>query len=238
LAMRRNADVTIHDDDLPENNTSLDVVSPSRETNSRGSLTMTLEPPEASGKWGFAWEKTWSESGNTASHLATGDYLIRYSARDGYMPLPDTTYRVTNGTAAFYTSRFTLLRTARQGALSVKILPSIAANGANGTLKGQWRLQNEVSGTWHDSEEVISNLPSALHGVELKPLAGIGYGTPAPFFAQVAPDETVIYEVTYQPLSGQFPMILSNFFQLHSIDYPFMGQIVSDSGYGSGFVAN
>src|SRR5205814_7528175 len=123
--------------------------------------------------------------------------------------------------------------------LSVKILPDVVATASNLEARGQWRLPDCPLTDWHDSEEVVSNLSAGLHLVEFKSLDAYGFEGPASQFLQVAPNETVIYGVTYRRLGStgldklDFTTI-TNGWQA-GLPYAFSGQLVSDVGFGSGF---
>ena len=194
LAFPSNSVVTILDNEFPTNNIFPDVALPGSATGGRGSLTIHIEPPAALGQWRFPWETAWRESGSTASNLVTGDYPVKFSALDGYGPLTNVTYCVQGGTNRVYTKVLTGTNVTQFGSLSVRILPGTVANAADSTARGQWRLLGTTD--WFDSE-AVTNLAAGLRLVEFKPL--VGFETPPQLYAELAPNQTVIYERAYLP---------------------------------------
>jgi len=117
------------------------------------------------------------------------------------------------------------------GSLTVNLAPAAAG--------GQWRLQGDTN--WQSSGFTYSNLNSGNQIVEFKSVSG--YDTPATRQVYVADSQVNTISATYlvdipsgatipsllqfsdvsQPLAGQPP-------------YPWCGQLLTDSGYGSGCV--
>src|SRR5262249_23599059 len=73
--------VILENDRFETTNFYTDVVFPAPAPTGRGSLRVTLEPPDAKGGWRFPWESAWRASGSTAIGLVPGNYPVDYLPR-------------------------------------------------------------------------------------------------------------------------------------------------------------
>ena len=228
-----NALVTIIDDDPTwTTNSFTDVVRPTNAPAGGGSLTVTLSPPE--GRWRFAWETRWRNSGDTAIGLAEGSYSVEFRPVVGY----ETPASVSKKISAEASEKLTCIYTPgggppQYGALSIALFPP----------DGQWRLQTDPGTNWHDSRVVLQDLPVGLHVIEFTPPAG--YRTPDPQEVLVEANKTNSYLATFetnapafglapQPLPG-FTTDITNSLRIGA-PFAFNGQIRANAQYGSGFV--
>jgi hypothetical protein len=236
------ATITITDDDLPATADSLtEMRFPDTATNGLGSLQVTLMPTQALGSWRFSWETAWRNSGSTATGLAPGNYTIEFMPRGGFIAPPSAAYAMAAGSnpPVIYTYTTNQGGSQAAGALSLSLLPSAVQAGTN---RGQWRLQGELGTNWYDSGTVITNLPTGLHIAEFKPITG--YETPAPRFVAAVASATNFSQATYSLAStagGAGPVALPGFSSINDglaagLPFAFNGQLLSDVGYGSGFV--
>jgi hypothetical protein len=238
LAEPATATITIIDDDPPSSTNSLtDVIFPGPPPAPLGSLQVDVLPGNAQGSWRFEWETAWRNSGSSATGLVPGEYPIELIPRSGFVA-QGTNYTLVGGSNALSLS-YSSNGLHETGSLSLILLPQAIQTGAN---LGQWRLQGELGADWYGSGTVISNVPGGFHIAEFNTAAG--YATPAPQFVLVSAGITNFSRATYvpsSPASGAGPVALSAFSDITNylpagLPYAFNGQLLTDAGYGSGFV--
>jgi hypothetical protein len=124
------------------------------------------------------------------------------------------------------------------GTLAAMLLPSSLVNQANVDLRAQWRIQGDAN--WHDSG-FQTNLAVGDYIIEFKSVTD--WVTPAPRFATVFPDQATSFSVAYliaETSGSTLPSLIqfSDATTAVSQQPPFAwtGQLLSDSGYGSGTV--
>ena len=114
------------------------------------------------------------------------------------------------------------------GSLTLSLTPSQA----------QWRLLGETN--WLNSGATIASLIATNYVLEFKSVAG--YATPPLQTAVVRPGQNNSYSITYQASVNQAcyaanPVLFSVATACSPAGRPYVynGQLLSDSGYGSGF---
>jgi V8-like Glu-specific endopeptidase len=204
-------------------------------------VRVTLEPPQAKGRWRFEWETVWRQSGSTVTNLVPGNYPVVLSETAGWLALsPRVTNAVSAGVIESVTNSYVQVGPAGYGALSVTVGPQTVATNQNEPQRGQWRVQASPANPWQDSGTVVSNLAVGGYVVEFKDVTG-GYGTPAARVVQVISNSTSLVNATYllvgsAPGEGPRPLAGLAAIQNTNAPYQFNGQVVSEAGYGSGFV--
>jgi len=230
LASPNVATVTILEDDPPTGtNSFLGVGFPGAVPAHSGSLRVTLQPAAIGSQWRLAWETAWRNSDDVISGLPAGNFATTFKPVAGYLQPNDTTNPVSGG-LTWVTNLYLGSGSTAYGSLQVNLAPAGV---------GQWRVQGETN--WHDSGFTLANLVAGSQIVEFKTV--LGYDTPAARAALVGDSQLNLISATYlvsasspgtpasvlgftavsQPSAGQPP-------------YPWVGQLLSDVGYGSGTV--
>ena len=197
-----------------------------------GRLMVTLIPAAADGQWRFPWEVAWRDSGTIASNLAPDNYTIEYKNIPGYLTITTNyTVGVTNGGTIFVTNQYyptALAPTNGAGTLTVN-MPNAPSGAAWGFLGGSNSLPSGFT----------TNLVPGAYLVGFQPVAG--YSTPANLSVQVVAGEPSIISVSYlvaspAPANVLLPVQVPTANIADITDYPFgfNGQLLSDTGYGSG----
>jgi PKD repeat protein len=242
------ATVTIIDDDDPSTTNSFtDVRFPGAASTDFGSIQVFLTPDEAMGAWRFTWETAWRASGNIASNLpptdASNPYVIDFLPRNGFVTPTPRTDALAAGNPDVLTNNYDSDGGNSQvGSINVTLLPVDVQSGTN---RGHWHLKSEADTNWYDSGTVISSLPAGNHIVEFTNIPGGQYETPAPVIVAVTNAMTSAIQATYlaaSPVSTiALPVVLGSFTDIaaglsNGLPYAFNGQLISEAGYGSGFV--
>src|SRR5262249_19357269 len=151
-------------------------------------LTMTLNPPEAQGRWRFPWETAWRPS-STATNLLPDNYSVIFLERVGWQTPKPTTNVVSGGFNESVTNTYISVDDAANGALVVTLHPSAVATN------GQWRPMENPSRPWLDSRTTITNVSPSPLPIEFKDVAG--YATPGATNVNIVSGQAVTFDATY-----------------------------------------
>jgi len=144
-------------------------------TESVGSLTVTINPPEAASAGGM-WRQAlaplpdpWRNSGATASHIPTGTRTVQFKDIPGWTKPPDQSVTIAAGQTASLLGTYTA-PPPPAGSLRVIIIPQEAV-----TAGAKWHVFKTAS--WHSSDYTLQNIVNDSFTVEFKDVAG--WTTPA-----------------------------------------------------------
>jgi len=233
------ANITIIDDDPPgTTNSYLENINPSSVPNHAGQLRVSLLPAIGGGQWRLAWETAWRNSGDTLIGLPSANYPVEFKPVGGYATPNGTTNPVVSGSLTSVTNTYSPTGAPQNGALTVSILPTAVATHPVAGFRGQWRLQGDA--IWRDSGFTYPVVPAGNQLVEFKSLSD--WATPASRVVVVGADQdnatSGIYLIA-DASNATSPSVL----QYGAATTPaaglpnvFNGQLVSDTGYGSGCV--
>ena len=233
--------ITIVDNDLPAETTSLtEVAYPGPAPAADNGLRVVLEPASAGGQWRLRWETAWRPSGSALLGLVAGNYDLEFRPAPDYLQPGNLVVPVSGGSLVTITNVYDRTLTPAVGSLRVILEPSALATAANEVERAQWRLRGESF--WRNSAEVITTLAVGEHVIEFKSV--IGYETPRPRVASVAPNQLTEWAVTYWLASvspGTGPSVIPDHGSimgelLSGYPYAYAGQLLTDAGYGTGFV--
>ncbi len=190
------------------------------------SITVNLAPAGI-GQWRLLGELDWRDSGDTATGLTSGNYVIEFKTEQGYQQPDSQTVPVPTGSSQVSTSgTYTVNGSPATGSLQVVLAPQ----GSGG-----WRIQGGT--TWLASGATISNLNTGDYILEFEPVAGLA--TPADVEAVIYSNELATVNVTYFVADSTFgltPALVSDTVAQTLSPYIYTGQIRTDEGAGSGFV--
>ena len=211
-----------------------------------GSLRVDMNPAPTGAGWRFIGEKSWRDAGTAANGLTTGDRLIEYRPVAGHAQPPSETATVTSGQPQILLERgYTVTGETGSGSLTVTLRPeSITDESRDFDLLAKWAFYGETDGggqpLWRSSEETVSGLMAGNHLIIAKPVEG--RDTPQPVNVRVRNGQTTTTTITYYiaeeetgtpPVVIDFETVSSN----SALPYAYVGQIRTDAGMGSGFVA-
>lgn len=235
------AQVVILDDDIPGTNSFLQSLPPSLPPSPLGSLRVNLSPSNIFAQWRLGWEVAWRDASSLVRGLPQGNYEIEFKPVAGYREPLSAVVPVLGGVTNNYAFVYPASQSSQVGSLLVTIQPSLVATAANVNERGQWRLQGE--GSWRDSGGRIDGLPAGSHIVEFKQLTNTSpWVKPASLLVTVqanAESRPVGYYYVANTSPGEGPRLLDfeNEIKLGlAPPYAFVGQILSDVGWGSGTV--
>lgn len=220
--------VVILDDDTLDDAVSRPLFTlPDPAPASRGSIQVTLAPPEALGQWRLFGELDWRNSGAIATGLTSGNYAVQFRPRTGYDAPPLLAVPVAEGESALAAGTYVATAGAPPaGALRVSFQPASA---------GGWRLQGDTA--YRQSGDEIESLAAGNYILEFKPVAG--RVTPSKRVAVIEPDQLTAITSTYligDAPAGLRPQLVDDSVARTVPPYSFTGQIQTDNGFGSGFV--
>jgi phosphodiesterase/alkaline phosphatase D-like protein len=211
-----------------------------------GSLRVEFDPSPTGAGWRFLGEKIWRGPGTAATGLTSGDRLIEYRPVAGHAQPPSETVTVTSGQPQVLLDRgYTPTGETGNGSLTVTLRPeSITDESRDFDLLAKWAFYGETDGggqpLWRSSEETVGGLMAGNHLIIAKPVEG--RGTPQPVNVRVRNGEATTTTITYyiaEEETGAPPAVLD--FETvstnPSLPYAYVGQIRTDAGMGSGFVA-
>ncbi|MCL4181494.1 MAG: hypothetical protein KJ072_27620 [Verrucomicrobia bacterium] len=233
--------ITIVDNDLPAQTTSLtEVAYPAPAPAADNGLRVVLEPASAGGQWRLRWETAWRPSGSALLGLVAGNYDLEFRPVPDFLQPGNLVVPVSGGSLVTVTNVYDRTLTPAVGSLRVILEPSALATAANEVERAQWRLRGESF--WRNSAEVIATLPVGEHVIEFKSVNG--YETPRPRVASVVPNQLTEWAVTYWLASvspGTGPSVIPDHGSimgelLSGYPYAYAGQLLTDAGYGTGFV--
>lgn len=203
----------------------------------RGSVEVTLSPPDIGSGWRFAGEQFWRESGVPATGLTSGDRVIEFRPVPGFVQPATEAVAVISSALPTALAR-TYLPTAEpaDGSLTVFLKPQDLTEDI---APARWRFFGEGDDDWKESGATVTGLSPGDHVILCKPVDG--RSTPPPVTATVANGQTTTTTITYyiadDPV-GTPPAMVG--FEAVSTDTAlpnaFVGQIRSDAGSGTGFV--
>ncbi|MGB9006329.1 MAG: hypothetical protein WCB96_11455 [Candidatus Aminicenantales bacterium] len=140
-----------------------------------GSLTVTINPPEAESAGGM-WRKAmvpmpdqWRSSGTTAANIPTGTQTVQFKEISGWTKPPDRSVTITAGQTASLIGTYTATPPPA-GSLRVTITPQEAV-----TAGAKWHVYKTAS--WHSSDYTLQNIVNDSFTVEFKDVTG--WTTPA-----------------------------------------------------------
>jgi hypothetical protein len=236
LGSPANATITIVDVNTPASTNSFpQSVFPSALPAHTGQLSVFLTPTNSGGQWRLVRETVWRNSGDTAGNLATGNYEVEFKPAAAFVAPGNTTNSVTSGALTSVTNVYAVsFDTPQFGSLTVTLTPSAAV-----TAGAQWRILGDS--VWRNSGVTLTNLIAGQQVIEFN--SAPGWVTPSMQAVTVSPNQNNLVTVNYpapnatggvapiavpfadatQPSSGAPP-------------YPWNGQLLTDVGYGSGFV--
>jgi hypothetical protein len=231
------ATVTIVDNDLANTGSVTQPASPGEPESPLSSLQVnlliSLSTNRAPGQWRFTWEVDWRDGGLVASNLPGGTYEIEFKPVSGYAEPPPPTLPVQPGTNQVETFYYTDTGGAQVGSLRVTLLP-----GSLGASAG-WKRVGET--THHTSGETVDSLPVGSHTIEFNRVDG--WIEPGRRFVTVQANRVKEVMATYSvedPSARLLPIPQSfeNVTRFGAYQpFTFCGQILSGSGWGSGWVA-
>jgi hypothetical protein len=239
LANPSSATVTIVEVNPPAStNSFLSPVFPAAVPPHDGQLRVSIQPANSGGQWRLAWETAWRNSDDTISGLPSGNYEVEFKAVAGFVQPGNTTNPVVAGQMNWVTNQYLLNGSPQYGSLAVTLLPASLASQVNVSLRAQWRLQGDS--TWRDSDYRYTGLIAGNHIVEFKSLTD--WTAPKPRVIVIPGNQDTTVSASYliaDTSSGSPPGVLQ-FSDASSpafgLPYVYNGQLLSDVGYGSGFV--
>ncbi len=206
-------------------------------TDRRGSVNVTLTPPDIGTGWRFAGEQFWRESGVPATGLTAGDRVIEYRTVPGYIqPQTEAVAVESSSTTTTLTRNYTSSGTPGNGSLTVLLKPQDLTENI---APPRWRFFGEGDEDWKESGTTVTGLVPGNHVILSKPVEG--RSTPTPVTATVMDGQptaiTITYYIAEDPV-GTPPTLIP--FEAVSTDttlpHAFVGQIRGDAGSGTGFV--
>jgi choice-of-anchor C domain-containing protein len=211
-----------------------------------GSLKVDFAPSPTGAGWRFLGEKTWRDPGTSATGLTSGDRLVEFRPVAGYAQPTSETVTVVSGQPQVLLERgYTATWEAGSGSLTVTLRPeAITDETRDFDLLAKWAFYGETASggqpLWRSSGESVNGLMAGNHLIIAKPVDG--RSTPQPVNVRVRSGETTATTITYYiaeeetgtpPAVLEFEVATSN----PALPYAYVGQIRSDAGAGSGFVA-
>jgi hypothetical protein len=210
-------------------------VRPSQLPPAIGVITVTLQPPEANGRWRLAGEGDWHRSGETLTNLVTGVYRIDFRRLFGYQPPDALIAPVNSGDVLKLNAEYIKAPQPGVGYITIAIAPTTVAGAVDETRRGQWRLVG--ANTWLNSGEAVTDLPAGSYDIEFKELPG--WVGPMVQNVEVFDDEGSEITGTYipsGPTSGARPVPLPFETAVNSPPAIYVGQFQTPNGLGSGVV--
>ena len=211
---------------------------------SGGPVTVNLLPDGLLHGWRFVGEQEWRPSGVPAAGLAPGDREIEFRPVNGYIQPPAEQVTIASGAAnAPLQKRYfqTSAGSTGTGGLKVTLKPDSIADSSpdpNRPDRARWRLLGEDDSAWLTSGATRSPLLPGTYLLEFKSVTG--RTTPPVSSVVVTAGQTAAPIITYRPDAaiGQPPSALAFETVTGNGDgpYPYVGQIRSRSGAGTGFV--
>ncbi len=135
-----------------------------------GSLTVTINPPEAESAGGM-WRQAmapmpdpWRRSGTTAANIPAGTQTVQFKEIPGWTKPPDRSVTITAGQTASLLGTYTATPPPA-GSLKVTITPQEAV-----TAGAKWRVYKTA--TWHSSDYTLHNIVNDSFTVEFKDVTG------------------------------------------------------------------
>ena len=200
-----------------------------------GQLTVTLLPPSAHGQWRFPWEFGWHNTGDTVTNLVAGNYPLEFRNVPGYLasslqPVPVTGGGPTTVTNTYYPTASGDDALGATGSLTVFLGPSPP-------LGAGWRFLGDTGPFLKTG--FSTNLPPGTYLIEFATAAG--RVKPQSEAVPIAPGIPFTLSVNY-PLAATapdniyrpFPVPVSQISDVTKSPFGFVGQLQSDTGYGSG----
>ncbi|MBF0292065.1 MAG: VCBS repeat-containing protein [Nitrospinae bacterium] len=158
-------------------------------TESTGSLTVTILPPDAVAA-GAQWRVDggpWQADGATVTELANGSHTVWFSPTTGYRSPANKNVTVTMGQTATSSGTYTLAT--GSGAVKVNILPAGAV-----TAGAQWSVDGGA--TWNASGDTLNGLTAGSYTVSFDSLSD--YTSPEDKVVNVTNGGTAISTGTYK----------------------------------------
>ncbi len=135
-----------------------------------GSLTVTINPPEAESAGGM-WRQAlapmpdhWRRSGTTAANIPAGTQTVQFKEISGWTKPADRSATITAGQTASLIGTYTATPPPA-GSLKVTITPQEAV-----TAGAKWRVYKTA--TWHSSDYTLHNIVNDSFTVEFKDVTG------------------------------------------------------------------
>jgi len=192
-------------------------------------LMVTLSP--TNGQWRFPWEFAWRNSGETASNLVAGDYILEFRSLPGYLA-PNESVNFSGSRQLFvaYVPTFDDPSPNGRGALTVNM-------GLTPPPEAAWSLLGY--GQWQGPGTTLSNLPPGTYFVEFQSVSN--YSKPPNRGVQIDPGVTTTITENYHFAQQAPPKVMlpeaipsDHITNINSYPFGFNGQLLSDIGYGSG----
>lgn len=203
----------------------------------RGSVDVTLSPPDIGSGWRFQGEQFWRESGVPSTGLTTGDRVIEFRPVPGYVqPAAEAVAVLSSAVPTTLARTYVPTAEPANGNLTVFLKPQDLTEGI---APARWRFFGEGDDDWKESGTTVSGLVAGDYVILSKPVDG--RTTPPPVTASVVSGEvstiTITYYIADVPVGD--PPVMVGFEAVSgdtSLPNAFVGQIRSDAGSGTGFV--
>ncbi|MEI9959963.1 MAG: LamG-like jellyroll fold domain-containing protein [Limisphaerales bacterium] len=196
-------------------------------------LRVTMLPSEASGQWRFPWEVAWRNSGQMASNLVAGNYVVEFRTVSGWLAIPASlTVVVTNNVSITnqYYPTLTTVDTNSGGSLTITL-------GLNPPPGAGWRFLGDTTSFYPSG--YTTNLVAGTYLIEFAAVSG--RTKPANASVQILPGQPTYLAENYllaQSAPGgallPFPVPVNQINDVNNYPFGFNGQLQSDTGYGSG----
>lgn len=242
LGSPSSATINITDNDLPSDTNSVtDILFPGTPPAADNGLRVVLEPAASAGRWRLKWDTVWRSSGATLLGLTEGNYAIEFQPVPGYLQPADQIVAVSGGGLVSVTNQYSTTFGVVAGSLRVRLEPAAVRTPLEESARAQWRIVGEEY--WRESGEEVTGLPAGDHGIEFKAVSG--YAAPGLRLVRIEPSQRTEIGATYVLAGsspGTGPSVLSDFGTLQGellsgYPYAYAGQLLTDVGYGTGFVA-
>lgn len=194
-----------------------------------GNLRLVIDPSDSKGEWRFPWSQTWLRSSDdVARNLEIGAWPIEILPRVGAGELVPSPVKVAGG-GAQASFRYSAVNAIRSGKLRV----DLEYEGGPGPVAGMWRSRSLIHDPAHPSGYVLTNLSPGRHVITFEPIAG--FLSPADRVVEILEGEgvTTVVRGTYRlpPLESPLRLVRDLLTQAPA---SYVGQLVSDTGTGSG----
>jgi len=204
----------------------------------RGEVQVNLLPADV-GKWRFTGEIEWRASGAIAAGLATGDREIEFLGTPGYLQPGREPVGIISGSPRLVMQReYFPSASPSDAGLQVILYPENRRTTTPVSQRVQWRLSGESA--WRNSGEVLSNMAPGSYLIDFKALVGLD--APAPATVVLARGQVSTYSFAYvadldAPASSIRVLSYNAISTSRNLPYAYVGQLRTDKGSYSGFVA-
>ncbi|MGJ8725865.1 MAG: cadherin-like beta sandwich domain-containing protein [Roseibacillus sp.] len=181
--------------------------------------------------WRFQGEHRWRDFGTAAAGLEAGERIVEYRPVPGAQRPANEVLFIPSGESVALARSYEA-GSGGTGSLVVDLKPVTLASGG-------WRLYGET--TWQSSGFEMMSLAEGDYLIEAEPV--VGFETPQPVNVRVRNGEQSLGTMTYYVATAPDPssvapseLTLEETNAVGEEPYPFVGQLRSNAGKGSGFV--